>query len=141
MLNKDINIDILNKNSQNSMSGYLGIEITEVGEDYICGKMPVDYRTMQPFGILHGGASVVLAETLGSIGSAYMVDQEKYRCVGLDINANHIRPIKEGYVYGKAVPVHIGRTTHIWEIKITNKEGKIVNISRLTMAVVSIDKI
>lgn len=119
------------------MLAHLGITLTEIGADYICGKMPVDERTKQPHGLLHGGASVVLAESLGSIGANYMVDQEKYVCVGLEINANHIRAVKNGYVYGRAQVLHAGNTTQIWEIKITNEENKLVCISRLTMAVLS----
>jgi 1,4-dihydroxy-2-naphthoyl-CoA hydrolase len=97
--------------------------------------MPVDYRTRQPYGILHGGASVALAETLGSLAASFQIDTGKQLCVGLDINANHVRSIAEGYVYGKATPLHIGKQTHVWEIKITNEEGKLVCISRLTMAI------
>ncbi len=127
----------LKKISENNMLAHLGITLTEIGDDYICGKMPVDERTKQPHGLLHGGASVVLAESLGSIGANYMVDQEKYVCVGLEINANHIRAVKNGYVYGRAQALHAGNTTQIWEIKITNEENKLVCISRLTMAVLS----
>jgi 1,4-dihydroxy-2-naphthoyl-CoA hydrolase len=127
----------LKKISENNMLAHLGITLTEIGADYICGKMPVDERTKQPHGLLHGGASVVLAESLGSIGANYMVDQEKFVCVGLEINANHIRAVKNGYVYGRAQAVHVGNTTQIWEIKITNEDNKLVCISRLTMAVLS----
>lgn len=138
---KDLSPEMLNANDKNSMNTHLGIEFTEVGEDYVCAKMPVDHRTRQPYGILHGGASVVLAETLGSVGAAFSVDMNKYRCVGLDINSNHIRPVKSGFVYGKATPLHIGKSTQVWQIMITNEEGKLVNVSRITMAVVPIDKI
>jgi 1,4-dihydroxy-2-naphthoyl-CoA hydrolase len=113
----------------------LGIEFTDIGPDYLCAKMPVDYRTRQPYGILHGGASVALAETLGSLAASFQIDTDKQLCVGLDINANHVRSIAEGYVYGKATPLHIGKQTHVWEISITNEEGKLVCISRLTMAI------
>jgi 1,4-dihydroxy-2-naphthoyl-CoA hydrolase len=139
MLNKSITPEILNKNAQNALPGHIGIEVTEIGDEYVCGKMPVDYRTHQPYGILHGGASVVLAESLGSIGATLSVDLSQYQCVGLDINANHIRSVKSGYVYGKAVPLHIGKSTHVWEIKITDEEGKLVCISRITMAIVKIN--
>lgn len=111
----------------------------EVGDDYIIARMPVDHRTHQPFGLLHGGASVVLAETIGSLASYLTLpDPTKQQAVGLDINANHIRGVKSGWVYGKATPIHIGRSTHIWEIKITNEAGKLVCISRLTMAIISV---
>ena len=140
MINKEITVEKLNQTSNPCMVQHVGIEFTELGTDFICAKMPVDQRTRQPFGILHGGASVVLAETLGSTGAALCVDTSKFRVVGLDINANHVRGVSEGFVYGKATALHIGRTTHVWEIKITNEEGKLVCISRLTMAVVPIQK-
>jgi 1,4-dihydroxy-2-naphthoyl-CoA hydrolase len=124
---------------QNTMIDYLGIEITDVGENYICGKMPVDRRTHQPIGLLHGGASVVLAESLASMGAALQVDLTKKACVGLEINANHIRGVREGWVYAKASALHAGRSTQIWEIKITNESGDLVCISRMTVAV--IDKV
>lgn len=122
------------------MVGHVGIEITEVGTDYLCGKMPVDKRTHQPMGLLHGGASVVLAETLGSIAATLAVDPKQYYCVGLDINANHIRSVKSGYVYGKATPLHVGRSTHVWQINISNEDDQLVCSSRITMAVKSIKK-
>ncbi len=140
MFTPGITVDDINKMGQNSMGGYLGIEVTEIGDDFIKGKMPVDHRTRQPYGMLHGGASVVLAESLGSIAATFTVDQTKQYCVGLDINANHIRAVKEGYVYGTTRPYHIGKTTQVWEIKITNEEGKLVCISRITMAVIDIKK-
>lgn len=118
------------------MIDHLGIEITEVSEGYICGKMPVDQRTHQPMGLLHGGASVVLAESLGSLGAALRVDLTKKACVGLEINANHLRGAREGWVYGKATPIHVGRSTQVWEIKITNEGGDLVCISRMTVAVI-----
>ena len=121
---------------KNNMCETLGIEITEITAGSIKGKMPVDHRTVQPAGILHGGASVALAETLGSLASNLIVDNSKYVCVGLDINANHLRPASSGFVYAEASPVHIGKKTHVWSIEIKNEEGKLVCISRLTMAVV-----
>ncbi|RDV16369.1 hotdog fold thioesterase [Pontibacter diazotrophicus] len=124
---------------KNTMMEYLGIEITEVGDDYVCGKMPVDHRTHQPMGLLHGGASVVLAESLASMGAALQVDLTKKACVGLEINANHIRGVREGWVYAKATAIHNGRSTQVWETKITNEAGDMVCISRMTVAV--IDKI
>jgi len=126
--------------NQNCLVGHLGIEITEIGEDYIKGKMPVDHRTTQPYGILHGGASVALAESLGSIAATFTVDQNKQYCVGLDINANHVRAVREGYVYGITRPLHLGKSTQVWEIKITNEEDKLVCISRITMVVMDIKK-
>lgn len=121
---------------KNNMCEAIGIEITEITPGSIKGRMPVDHRTVQPAGILHGGASVALAETLGSLASNLIVDNSKYVCVGLDINANHLRPASNGFVYAEASPIHIGRKTHVWNIEIKNEEGKLVCISRLTMAVV-----
>ena len=113
----------------------LGIEFLEIGDDYIKARMPVDHRTIQPFGLLHGGASVALAETLGSVAANLCVDRERKMCVGLEINANHIRPVTNGFVYGIARPIHIGASTQLWEIRIHNDEEKLVSISRLTMAI------
>jgi 1,4-dihydroxy-2-naphthoyl-CoA hydrolase len=118
-----------------SMIGHLGIEVIEAGDDYLKARMPVDHRTKQPAGVLHGGASVTLAETLASWAAAFCVDRSKNHCVGLEINANHIRPVSGGMVTGVAKPVHLGRTTHIWEIRITDERDKLVCISRITMAV------
>lgn len=126
----------LNQESANTISQHIGIEFTEVGEDFVAAKMPVDARTHQPFGLLHGGASVVLAETLGSVGANLAIDQSKFYCVGLDINSNHLRGVREGFVYGKATPLHVGRSTQVWQIKIHSEAGKLINISRLTVAVV-----
>ena len=119
-----------------NMCETIGIEITELTPDSIKGRMPVDKRTVQPMKILHGGASVALAESLGSVGSNLIVDNSKYVCVGLDINANHLRPASSGFVYGEAKPIHIGKKTHVWSIEIKDEKGKMVCISRLTMAVV-----
>ncbi len=117
------------------MGEYLGIKFTEIGENLLKATMPVDHRTHQPYGVLHGGASAALAETLGSVGSALVIDTEKYICVGLEINANHIRSVKDGEVTGVATPIHLGRSTHVWEIRITDKNEKLVCISRLTVAI------
>jgi 1,4-dihydroxy-2-naphthoyl-CoA hydrolase len=125
---------------KDNMCEAIGIEITELTENSIKGKMPVDNRTVQPMKILHGGASVALAESLGSIGSNLIVDNSKYACVGLDINANHLRPASTGYVYAEAKPIHVGKKTHVWSIEIKNETGQLVCISRLTMAVVEISK-
>lgn len=132
---KDTNIVELNSLSENTIMNTLGIRITKAEDNLIEGEMPVDPRTHQVFGILHGGASVVLAETLGSIG-AQLYAPEGYQCVGLDINANHIRAVRTGKVLGKAAPLHVGRTTQVWEIKIYSEDEKLVCISRLTVAVV-----
>jgi 1,4-dihydroxy-2-naphthoyl-CoA hydrolase len=118
-----------------SMGSILGIELTELGENFLKARMPVDERTRQPYGLLHGGASAALAETLGSVGSAYVIDQKQYYCVGLEINANHIRGVREGYVYGTATPLHLGKTTHVWDIRIVDEREKLVCVSRLTVAI------
>jgi 1,4-dihydroxy-2-naphthoyl-CoA hydrolase len=115
----------------------LGIRITAIGDDWLQGTMPVDHRTHQPYGLLHGGASVVLAETLGSTAAMLTLDPEKELAVGLDINANHIRGVRSGSVTGTAKALHIGRTTQVWEIRIENEEGALVCISRITMAVIA----
>jgi 1,4-dihydroxy-2-naphthoyl-CoA hydrolase len=128
-------LEKLNLLCKNTLAQNLGIEITDVGQDYLCGKMPVDSRTHQPMGILHGGASVALAETLGSIGAYLQSDPEKQNCVGLEINANHLKAVRNGYVHGKATAIHIGRKTQVWEIKIKNDGGDLICISRLTVAV------
>ena len=114
----------------------LGIELTEAGDDWLVGRMPVDERTRQPFGLLHGGASVALAETLASLAAYACVDPQRYVCVGLEINANHLRPVRTGWVEGTARPIHLGRTTQVWDIRICEEAGKPVCISRCTMAVV-----
>ncbi len=118
------------------MVEHLGIEFTEIGADYLCGKMPVDHRTHQPMGLLHGGASVALAETLASIGAAMQVDLTKKACVGLEINANHLRSVQSGWVWGRAQALHIGRSTQVWETKITTEAGDLVCVSRMTVAVI-----
>ncbi len=123
-----------------NMCEAIGIEITEITTDSVKGKMPVDHRTVQPMKILHGGASVALAETLGSVASNLIVDITKYACVGLDINANHIRPARSGFVYGEAKAIHLGKKTHIWSIEIKNEENKLVCISRITMAIIELEK-
>ena len=121
-----------------SLGKLLGIEFLEAGEGYLVARMPVDKRTQQPFGILHGGASVALAETLGSVASWMLLDDPKtQRAVGLEINANHIRSVREGWVYGRCTPLHTGRTTHVWDIRITDEQDRLVCVSRLTVAVIS----
>jgi 1,4-dihydroxy-2-naphthoyl-CoA hydrolase len=118
-----------------TMGGVLGIELIEIGENFLKARMPVDERTRQPYGLLHGGASAALAETLGSVGSAFVIDQTQYYCVGLEINANHIRGVRDGYVYGTATPLHLGKTTHVWDIRIVDEREKLVCVSRLTVAI------
>ncbi|MEH6560684.1 MAG: hotdog fold thioesterase, partial [Marinobacter sp.] len=110
--------------SANTAVSHLGIEYTEIGDDYVTGRMPVDERTVQPFGILHGGASVLLAETLGSMAANCCLKDPDTVAVGLEINANHIRPVTKGWVYGTAKPIHIGSATQVWEIRMANEEGK-----------------
>ena len=127
--------DYIHSFSEKNMADYLSIEITEVGDDFITARMPVDERTVQPFGLLHGGASCVLAETIGSIAGTFCVDATKQIVVGIEINANHIRSAKSGYVYGTVKPVHIGKSTQVWNIEIVNEEKKLVCVSRLTCAV------
>jgi 1,4-dihydroxy-2-naphthoyl-CoA hydrolase len=132
---KDIDLEKLNQFSVNTMNELLGIKITEVGDNYLKAIMPVDKRTHQAYGILHGGASAALAETLGSVGSVIVVDPEQYICVGVEINANHIRSVRDGYVTGTATPLHLGSSSHVWEIKIVDKNEKLVCVSRLTVFV------
>ena len=131
-------IEQLNAINSNTIGAHLGIEFTEIGEGYIVARMPVDQRTHQPMGLLHGGASVVLAETLGSVASFVMIDDHtNYHAVGLEINANHLRGVRSGWVYGRVTPIHVGKTTHVWDIRITDEQGKAVCVSRLTCAVIA----
>jgi 1,4-dihydroxy-2-naphthoyl-CoA hydrolase len=129
-------LEELNGHFKGTLNGNLGILFTEVGDDFVRATMPVDERTMQPYGLLHGGASVALAETLGSMGAAMCVDGKAYQVVGQEINANHVRAARRGLVTGTARPVHLGGRTHVWGIEIVNSEQKLVCISRLTMAVI-----
>jgi 1,4-dihydroxy-2-naphthoyl-CoA hydrolase len=132
---KESTLEELRQRGVGTMVEHLGITVTEVGEDFLKGTMPVDHRTVQPMGILHGGASVALAETLGSLAANYAVDNQKKYCVGLDINANHVRAASKGVVTGTAKPLHLGSTTQVWSIEITDEEDRLVCVSRLTMAV------
>lgn len=120
-----------------TMMEFLEMEVIELGDDYVKGKLKMSEKVRQPIGLLHGGASCVFAESLGSIGANLVIDPSKFYCAGLDINANHLRSVREGLVYGVAKPLHIGKTTQVWEIKLTNEEDKLVCISRLTMAVIA----
>jgi len=132
---KTLTVEKLKPLGLNTMATYIGIEWVEVGENFIKAKMPVDQRTNQPYGLLHGGASCVLAETLGSVASAMAIDHSKFYCVGIEINANHIRGVREGYVTGVVQPLHLGSTTHVWDIKIYDEKEKLVCVSRLTVAI------
>ena len=129
-----LTLDQLRERSRNTLMEQLGIEYLEIGEDYVKARMPVDAKTKQTAGILHGGASAALAETLGSIAAGMCIDRETQRIVGLEINANHIRPVSAGWVTGITTPIHVGKTTHVWEIRIFNEQEKLVCISRLTVA-------
>jgi 1,4-dihydroxy-2-naphthoyl-CoA hydrolase len=131
-----LSVQELNSGRGGTLIEHLGIEFTEIGDDFIRGTMPVDGRTRQPYGLLHGGASVALAETLGSTGAAMCVDSAEYQCVGQEINANHVRAARAGLVTGTARPVHLGGRTQVWTIDILNEAGKLVCTSRLTMAVI-----
>lgn len=137
MFDKNIKVSQLQEISKNTMVEHLGIEFLELGENFISAKMPVDHRTHQPMGLLHGGASIVLAETLGSVASSILVDMTKFHCVGLEINANHIKSARNGFVTGKATPIHLGKKTHVWDIKIKNENDDLVCVSRLTVAVIA----
>ena len=133
---KPITLELLAQTSANTAVSHLGIEFVEIGDDFLSARVPVDERTRQPFGLLHGGVSVVLAETLGSIGAFY-ASPEGHRGVGLDINANHIRAATSGWVTGTARPVHIGRTTQVWQIDMVNDAGELTCVSRITMAILA----
>ena len=136
MFPKGLSVEALNDLGKNTLVENLGIEIVEAGTDYIKGTMPVDSRTKQPMGLLHGGASVAFAETLGSIASTLIIDISKKAPVGLEINANHIKSAKEGLVYGICRPLHVGTRTHVWEIRISNEQDQLVCVSRLTCSII-----
>ena len=133
---KPITLERLMQTSQNTAISHLGIEMVEIGDDFLRGRVPVDERTRQPYGLLHGGVSVVLAETLGSMGAMY-ASPEGHRSVGLDINANHLRAATSGWVTGTARPVHIGRSTQVWQIDMVNDAGELTCVSRITMAILA----
>lgn len=133
----EIDLSILEQYGRDSLSPHLGIEYQEIGEDFLIARMPVDSRTVQPHGILHGGASVALAETLGSVASFMTLDPASNQIpVGFEINANHIRPARSGWVYGKVTPIHLGRRTHVWDIRITDEKGSLVCVSRLSVMII-----
>ena len=135
-MDKNKIIEQIRSRSSSTLVGALGIEITDFGNDFVSGKMPVDERTKQPFGLLHGGASVALAETLGSIGGGMQVDLKLYSVVGIEINASHLKSVKDGWVFGKAIATRIGKRIQVWEITITDEDYNLVCKSRLTLAVI-----
>jgi 1,4-dihydroxy-2-naphthoyl-CoA hydrolase len=133
---KQTTVQELNDRPNNHLAALIGIEFSEITEHSLSATMPVDERTHQPFGILHGGASVVLAETLGSVASTLIIDPDQWMAVGLEVNANHLRPVFNGHVKGICTPIHIGGKTHVWDIKIFNDQEKLTCISRLTVAII-----
>jgi 1,4-dihydroxy-2-naphthoyl-CoA hydrolase len=132
---KELSIAELTALCDQTIAELLDLKFIETGSNYIKATMPVDHRTHQPYGLLHGGASCVLAETLGSIASGHVIDPEKFICVGIEINANHIRSVRSGLVTGITTPIHIGASTHVWDIKIYDEREKLVCVSRLTVAI------
>jgi 1,4-dihydroxy-2-naphthoyl-CoA hydrolase len=134
---KEFSCEYLNQRGKNTLSDFLGIQFIEVGEDTLTATMPVNERTIQPIGILHGGANVVLAETIASTAANAVIDLETYYCVGLEINANHIRAVKDGMVKAVTRPIHIGRTTQVWHVDIYNELGKLTCVSRMTASVLA----
>ena len=136
MINKNTPLHVVNAFSKNTMLEHLGIQIVELGDDFICATMPVDNRTHQPMGLLHGGASAVLIESLGSLGSSLIIDLQTEGLVGIEVNANHIRSVKNGIVTGKAKIVHCGRKTHVWQVDILDEDQKLVCTGRLTVMVI-----
>ncbi len=133
----EMNLSALNMRSNNTMAAYLGIEFIEIGDDFLIAKMPINEKTKQPIGIMHGGASCVLAETVGSTAANCCVDLTTSYCVGLDINTNHIRSIREGFVIGTAKPYHLGRSTQVWGIEVVNENKQLISVNRLTMTVLT----
>lgn len=133
--NKHLRLQDFSNMLEGTMAEHLGIEWVELGDDFLKMKMPVDNRTKQPYGLLHGGASCTLSETVGSIAAQLIVDANKFSCVGLEINANHIRSARQGYVTAVATPLHLGTNTHVWDVKISDDADKLICISRLTVAV------
>ncbi len=133
---REYTVEELNGRPKGHIGELIGIEFTEITEDSISARMPVNEKTHQPYGILHGGASVVLAESLGSVASNMIIDSDKYIGVGLEVNANHLRPVKSGFVTGICKPIHIGGKTHVWDIKLYDDRGKMNCVSRLTVAII-----
>lgn len=136
MFNPGMTVAAINQICEQTLAANLGIEFTEVGADFLRARMPVDSRTIQPFGLLHGGASIALAETMGSVASTALIDLTTQAAVGLDINGNHLRTVRDGFVSGTVRPIHIGRRTHVWEIRIEDSAGRLINISRLTIMII-----
>lgn len=137
---KTITLEKIKDFGRDSMAGCLGMEWTAIGDDYLQISMPINERTTQPYGIMHGGASCALAETVGSVASALVIDLEKFYCVGLEINANHLRSVTHGTVSAISIPLHLGKTTHVWDIKIHDESQKLVCVSRLTVAIIPNNK-
>jgi len=140
-MNKTFDIDKINNFNSKTMVGHIGIEILEANNEYVLGRMPVDKRTIQPYGLLHGGASVAFAESLGSLAGSLHVNWEKEAVVGIEINANHLKSVRSGYVFGKATPIKIGKKIHVWNIEITNENEDLICISRLTLAIINHEKV
>ena len=137
---KNITLEDFKGIESNTMAEFLELKWEEIGEDFLKLSMPVNSKTRQPYGFLHGGASCVLAETVGSVASAFVIDREKFYCVGLEINANHLRSVSEGIVTAVARPLHLGKSTHVWDIKIYDDKEKLFCVSRLTVAILEIRK-
>jgi len=133
--NKEITVSYFDHWGKDTMAEILEIKFTEIGENYLKATMPVDHRTHQPYGLLHGGASAALAETIGSVASALVIDKQNFICVGMEINANHIRSVRSGMVTATCSPFHLGATTHVWDIRIHDNNNKLVCVSRLTVAI------
>jgi 1,4-dihydroxy-2-naphthoyl-CoA hydrolase len=133
--NENLKVEQIRSFAADTLNEYIGIEFTEVGENYLKAKMPVDRRTKQAYGLLHGGASATLAETVGSVGSAMVLDPEQFFCVGIEINANHIGSAREGFVIATGTPLHLGGSTHVWDIRIIDHRDKLICVSRLTLAI------
>ena len=136
MISENITLNELNSFSQNTLLSHLNIEFTNIGSDYLEAKMPVNHKTTQPMGILHGGATVALAESIGSVGSNILIDTKTEYAVGLTINANHVGSARNNYVVGKGTIVHKGRSTHVWNIEVKDKNEKLISICRLTIMIV-----
>lgn len=134
---KDLQLHELDNILPNTMASFLGMEWVDIGEDYLKMSMPVDDKTRQPYGFIHGGASCALAETIGSVASALVINLEKYYCVGMEINANHLRSVSKGIVTATARPLHLGRNTHVWDIRLHDEQDKLFCVSRLTVAILS----
>ena len=135
-MDKEKALEKMNAFSANTMVEHLGIEFTNLSPEHVCGKMPVDHRTVQPYGLLHGGASAALAETLGSVAGGMHIDRDNQWIVGVEINCNHLKSATDGFVHGKATPIKIGKKIHVWNIEIKNDDGDMVAVSRLTLAVI-----